>query len=533
MSRGATNSYGFDFLKKEHTLGGVDAPRAALSKPIEPTISTPVVSAESVAHKPDLEKQADILRFLKAHRSAGYLPPAVIYKGTGIDLAENDESVAQLLEGNPKISIENVPDPENPSVMLATYAYQSKYNHVRDRATLLAQVNRSKYGVDMKDLHDCYDGVEDDISALIAAGDIIAIHNTEDKTMVFFPRGESFLVELDGIVTIGENCANGEVGYSGPTSYRPHLSDDEVVRAALERNRQRQRSNIVCLDTDVDPRLQIRRGEAVCVGGQWFRVSSAVRPGSLADQPARAQAPLSVTSLQDLSRKNDVEYIRPFDQKTIPIDRQLPAQGKENLEKAKMARLRLQKFAGGRGHSSSVSSQLLSSLAHAANPSTLANSFASAVAGGHGAGSSRKRPNALKSGGNVSAEQVRKTAKAAQEAASDPNLSLYSHARRHGCTKDVRQMYLATRSRVPTDEKELYQLLVEHKLLEPGEAWRRPKLPKKSNVDNDGKPKKRRYYERKNQRMTNIHLIDTEIGAVLADAAEKIKQGKQVGDGGM
>ena len=63
---------------------------------------------------------------------------------------------------------------------------------------------------------------------------------------------------------------------------------------------------------------------------------------------------------------------------------------------------------------------------------------------------------------------------------------------------------------------------------------RRPRLTKTgANVDNDGKPKKRRYYERKNQRMTNTHLEGTEIGAVLARATEKQKQGKSVGDGGM
>jgi hypothetical protein len=58
-------------------------------------------------------------------------------------------------------------------------------------------------------------------------------------------------------------------------------------------------------------------------------------------------------------------------------------------------------------------------------------------------------------------------------------------------------------------------------------------LKRKANVDNDGKPKKRRYYERKNQRMTNTHLDGTEAGAVLRLALEKQKQGKSVGDGGM
>ncbi len=120
-----------------------------------------------------------------------------------------------------------------------------------------------------------------------------------------------------------------------------------------------------------------------------------------------------------------------------------------------------------------------------------------------------------------------------QEAASDPALSLYSHAGRRGCTRDVRDMYLATRALVPETDLDLQQLLVQHKLLEPGEQMSRPRLKRSSNVDNDGSPKKRRYYEPKKQRMTNTHLEGTEIGAVLARAAEEQRQGRSVGDGGM
>jgi hypothetical protein len=519
-----SNKYSFDFLRTEHTLGGSDAPRPVRPNAPTPSIQTSIqtVSAESVAHKPDLEKQADILRFLKAHRSAGYLPPSIIYRGTGIDLDEADEAVALLLEKNPKISIEQVPDPENPQIMLSTYAYQSKFNHVRDRATLLAQINRSKYGVDQRDLNDCYDGVEEDIKDLYRAGDIIAVNNSEDRTCVLFPRGETFLVELDGIISVGKGATNGENPSNGTSN------SDPAVKLALERNGNQK---VVCLETDVDPTKQIRRGEAVCIGGHWFRVSSAVRPGvSLEEQPARAQAPLSVTSLTELSKRNLVDgYVRPFNEKTVPIDKPLSAEAIENLNKAKEARKCLHKLVGGRGHSTGAVSQLLSNLAHSSNPTTLAASFSS---GAHG---HRKRPAARNKteGSNSNLDHARNDAKAVQEAASDLNLPLYTHARRHGCTTDVREMYLQTRLLVPTDEKELYNVLVENKLLEPGEAWRRPKLAKKADVDNDGKKKKRRYYERKNQRMTNTHLVGTTVGALLADAAEKQKQGKSVGDGGM
>jgi len=516
-----SNSYGFDFLKSQHTLGGIDAPKPALST--ASSVAVPVVSAADVSHKPALEKQADILKFLKAHRSAGYLGPSIIYKGTGIDLEEADEAVAKLLQTNAKISIEHVPDPENPSVMVANYAYQSKYNHVRDRASLLAQINRSKYGCDRRDLIDCYDGVDEHIQSLITAGDVIAISNSEDKTVILFPRGDSFLIELDGIIVAPMDIAN-------PSAANTILSDDEIVKAAMERNRSREHQNIVWVNTDIDPTKQVRRGEAICVGGQWFRVSSAVKAGvPLFEQPARAQAPLTVTALQDLSKRNEVDgYIRPFTSKILPLDGPLSLEAKNNLQKSKEARQLVQNLAGGRGHSGGAA-QLLSSLAHATNPASLAASFASAVVGG-----GRKRPTAHKASHSAaSVDQARKAAQSALEAASDPHLSLYTHARRHGCTKDVRDMYLKTRALVPTDEMELYKLLVEHKLLDEGEAWRRDKLKRKANVDNDGKPKKRRYYVRKNQKLTNGFLTGTAIGAILADAAEKQKQGKSVGDGGM
>ena len=84
-----------------------------------------------------------------------------------------------MLQRNPKIRVENVPDPENPSLMVATYSYQAKYNNVRDRKTLLAQINRCKNGVPMRDLIDAYDGVELDLDALICAGEVLCSLNSD------------------------------------------------------------------------------------------------------------------------------------------------------------------------------------------------------------------------------------------------------------------------------------------------------------------------------------------------------------------
>jgi hypothetical protein len=536
----ARNTYALDFLRNEHTLTE-DGEPAPVVPPTPSGVSSAAAWADgdalaaAVAHKPDLEKQFDVIHFLQAHRSAGCLAPDVIYQRTGIDLID-EESVATMLQHNPKIRVEHVPDPENPSLMIATYAYQAKYNHVRDRTTLLAQINRCKNGVARRDLEDAYDGVEDHLDALITAGDVLAINNTEDKDKILFPRGEAFLVELDGIINIPDpkNSIVNSTAINGggspvKTSVKPqeaasnghsNIKAEETSSIQLP---SRQDVKVDFLDTDVDPRRQIRRGEAVQIGGQWFRVSSAVKEGPIKDQPARAQAPLSVVSLSELSKRNEQDgYIRPLNDKIIPTDAPLSQLALENLRKAKEARERLLKLAHGR--SGGVASQLLGSHAHASNPTTLAASFGTASVG------SRKRPNKASTTSSASRHQDTMQAK---QVASDPFLALYTHARRHGCTKDVREMYLGTRPEVPESEAALKKLLLEHRLLEPGEEMRRPLLKKKANVDNDGKPKKRRYYERKNQRMTNTHLEGTEIGAILLRATEKQKQGEAVGDGGM
>ena len=68
--------------------------------------------------------------------------------------------MAELLQRNPKIIVEEVPDPENPSLSVLYYGYKAKFSSVKDRATLVGQINRSRYGVRWGDLLDAYDGVE-------------------------------------------------------------------------------------------------------------------------------------------------------------------------------------------------------------------------------------------------------------------------------------------------------------------------------------------------------------------------------------
>jgi TFA2 Winged helix domain 2 len=541
-----SNQYGFDFLRSEHLLNEDDEnddelPTVTVSQETgdeDGPSASAEVDFERAQNKPDLEKQYDILAFLQAHRGSGScLAPSVIYKATGIDLDINP-TVASMLERNPKIRVEMVPDPENPALSVPTYAYQAKYSNVRDFASLLAQINRMSNGIPVRDLVDSYSGVEKDIQELITAGEVIAIANTEDKDRILFPRGEDFLVELDGIVSVAPAVVpDGSSPADAPVYY---------------------------VEVDVDPRTQIRRGEAIQVGGQWFRVSSAVREGvPLAEQPGRAQAPLSVVSLSDLSKRNEVEgYVRNFSSKLIPLDGPLSAAAQENIRKSKRARELLSKAihgtsapsgsagaaggggsagGGGGGHrllSSGVTQQLLGNLAHSANPTSL---LAAANQSTLSSNRMKRKAPSFSVASTSSSSGVAATASASASsqakllaaAASDPSLYLYRHTRRHGTTTDVRQMYLETRDLVPDADADLHALLLQHRLIEPGEPLRRPRLASNKFADGDGKPKKRRYYERKNQRMTNTHLEGTEIGALLALATEKQKQGQSVGDGGM
>jgi len=562
------NSYGFDFLRNEHNLGpsssatadsrAVSSSSVAIAYQRPNSANNAPAAIPDASHKSDLEKQADVLLFLRHHRSSGCLPPPAIFKSLGIDLSDGgtDAAVVTMLLNNPKVNVEEVPDPENPSLNMNLFGYRAKFSTVRDKATLLAQINRCKNGVKWNDLMDAYDGVEKDLQKLLTGGEILGVTNPEEKDKILFPRGESFLVELDGCVTL-------ELPKLPPPSIAPTAG---ILQARKLHSR--------IVKTDVDPRLQIRRGEAIRVGGEWFRVSSAVREDLPLDkQPPRAQAPPSVVSMKELSKKNEVDgYVRRFDSRTLPLDGTLSENGGIGaLTKAKEARERLHSIAGGgeggsgsgtgagmRGVTGGASATLLSSFATEKNPSILAGVFAKSVAasfgmgraGGGGGGGGRKRPTAkinsrqrdgsglggghgLRGGRTaLDAEAVKAAVENARSAALDPALS-HSHAVRHGCTKDVRDMYLETLASIPTSEVELHKMLLENKLIDPGEKMSRPRMKRKANVDNDGKPKKRRYYERKNMRRTNMHLDGTDIGAMLAIAAEKQSQGKSVGDGGM
>jgi len=514
-----SNIYGFDFLKTDHKLEGDGGQQLEGYGQDAPLLSASSFNAQqpeppTVLHKTDLEKQHDVIKFLKNHRSSGCLQPGIIYDRLGVDLSEGgeDEEVRKMLLNNKLIKVEEEPDPENPSLTILTFGYQAKFNNVRNKTGLLAQINKSKYGIRRLDLLDSYEGVEHDISALITGGEIIAIPNSEEKSNhILCRRGEPFFVELDGHVVAPQQ------------NYH-------------------QAGNSFLVQTDANPKKQIRRGEAVWVGGQWFRVSSAVKEGvPLSEQPPRAQAPLSASSRKDLSRKNDADgYIRPFTDRIIPLDHSLSDSAASNIQRGKQAISKLQKIAStaGRGVTGGASAQLLSTNATSDNFEALIDKFA--FTSGQGSSSTRRRPTSGRSHFLHSQHGQKKKASTSEieeaiKAAKDPSL-IYCHPRRHGCTLDVRDLYLATKSEIPTPDKEveIFQLMIQFGLVDKNSKMKRPRMSEENkNLDKDGKPIKRRYYVKKSDQLRNDHLKDTPIGELLQDALEKQSQGKAVGDGGM
>ena len=132
-----------------------------------------------------------------------------------------------------------------------------------------------------KDIEDCYRGIGNDVQEMIMSGEIIAVKNKESRVQIFYPRGKSFLVLLSGDITAHPN--------------HQHISTSE----------------------DLQP--EIRRGDAIRVDNSWFRVSSSIsRSSSVSLQPERARAPSSVSSVDNLSDRN--EYMDEFSKRKLPLD---------------------------------------------------------------------------------------------------------------------------------------------------------------------------------------------------------------------
>jgi len=91
--------------------------------------------------------------------------------------------------------------------------------------------------------------------------------------------------------------------------------------------------------------------------------------------------------------------------------------------------------------------------------------------------------------------------------------------RRHGCTKDVKNLFLATVDVVPWNDTDLLRKLVKDKIEGYSEDTARRKNARSSNMSKtekeEGTKKKARSYIQKSMRTTNAHLAGTKIGEAL------------------
>ncbi|CAN0393925.1 unnamed protein product [Ectocarpus sp. 12 AP-2014] len=261
--------YGFDFMKSSHHEQRL--PGGGSSSSSTPWLggSGAAGAVGAFAHtkepekKSDAELQAGVVDFLKRRLQLGKGPATIteISDGTDVDLRKGrDEHVLEMLMANPKVEALHDEDP----LQETAFTYMAKYA-VTNKSELLQLINRCKGGICWEELKDTYSSVEGDMKAMQEAGKVIAVVNKETHKMNLYPRGDVFLTELPGSIRIKPGS--------------------EVALTAEDMNR------------------HIRRGEAVRISGQWFRVSSE----TVGNQTLRSAAPLSVTMNADLSvRKTDV-----------------------------------------------------------------------------------------------------------------------------------------------------------------------------------------------------------------------------------
>eukprot|EP00904_Undaria_pinnatifida_P006908 jgi/Undpi1/3347/HiC_scaffold_15.g06720.m1 len=259
--------YGFDFMKSSHHEQRMPAPGASSSTPWLGGGGSLATASFALPKEPEkksnAERQADVVDYLKRRLQSGKGPATIteISDVTDVDLRRGgDEAVLEMLRANPKVEAVNDDDP----LQETAYTYIAKYA-VTDQHELLQLINRCKGGICWEELKDTYPGVEKDMNSMCETGRVIAVDNKETHKMNLYPRGEVFLTELPGKVRIAPG------------------SD---VALTVE-----------------DMNLHIRRGEAVRLSGQWFRVSSE----TMGNQTLRSAAPRSVTMDADLPlRKTDV-----------------------------------------------------------------------------------------------------------------------------------------------------------------------------------------------------------------------------------
>ncbi|POM69628.1 hypothetical protein PHPALM_14064, partial [Phytophthora palmivora] len=169
----------------------------------------------------------------------------------------------------------------------------AKYD-IKNKVQLLKILDRIPEGMPIEDLIDCYVGVEDDLKELTRTGEIICLKNADKGAEVYYSRGPTFLVDLSGVATV-------EAG-----SYLAHSSQDLTG--------------------------EIRRGDALRVGDNWFRVSAAVKSSSTTrPTPFAGMATKSVSSTRDLNVSKKIKYMFKFDTEHLPLDVPFPDAKRRNV----------------------------------------------------------------------------------------------------------------------------------------------------------------------------------------------------------
>jgi len=231
-------------------------------------------------NRTDVEKQAEVVKYLTKLTSSQKASSVDIQKELGIFLNGKDARVLRMLKSNMKVEV-IMPGPEGGEVF---YRYHTDFE-VRDCHELLALINRRDSGIQESDVSHCYNGVQQDLEAMILAGEVIAWKNKEGGDRSIFRRGTPFYVELSGAVTATHNTDS--------------------------------------LRTERDLQKEIRRGDAISLEfddgavPKWFRVDCAI--DSRPNQPERGRPPLTVSSLVPRALKQN-SFAKPFNRHMLPLD---------------------------------------------------------------------------------------------------------------------------------------------------------------------------------------------------------------------
>ena len=111
------------------------------------------------------------------------------------------------------------------------FAYQAALDFIQTPNDLLKYIERPvkgavPTGVPEAAVGDCYDGIRDDIVALIRSGALIAVRNRDTASLVLFERGPAFLTELSGDV----QCAAGSRDAASSQDLRAEASASARAR---------------------------------------------------------------------------------------------------------------------------------------------------------------------------------------------------------------------------------------------------------------------------------------------------------------